>query len=426
MEDEKRKFTISGVVENIDIPDEDNSDEQKKGGFRFKLNKDKINDFLRDYKQNKLNTPMPGQRELDAILRQTGMSQAEFESAFKEVDNFFKKSITPEFIEEIEELSKKSNDLTQKDVDDVFDNLFKELQNQKEDEDDFDEENENIEPVIKDITCSNYEVLFEGDNFGVVRYQRIDNTYEVFKNKYGEGPSFDVSLFAPNIIVSNVIEGLKEIKSFEYIEHNDKFILFKAIPLTENLEPIIVAMFNNDNNFEMVIPEYGNSFDVETGLLYDKQKDKNVYIETPEGPIFTSPYNMEKIKAGLDIAFFEEIRPILSIGDFGRVIPEQTQVGESGMWINFGKIQSNESPMARMFKRDFDIDLDKKIFEFYIKVNGSFSFQVLNKLKEYLKTIDFETNPKIQTYELKASREKLFIEIDLGIFPDHITKWENE
>jgi hypothetical protein len=425
---EDKKFTISGMVENIDIPDnEEEKEEQKTGGFRFKLNKDKINDFLRDYKENKLNTPMPGQRELDAILRQTGMSQEEFEKAFKEVDNFFKNSITPEFIEEIEKLNEKKDNLSQKDVDNVFDNLFKELQNQKQDEDDFDEDEEiELEPAIKDVTCSNYEVFFEGDNFGVVRYQRIDNIYEAFKNKYGEGPSFDVSLFAPNITVSNVIEGLREIKSFEYIEHNDKFVLFKGIPLTENLEPIIVAMFNNDNNFEMVIPEYGNSFDVETGLLYNKEKDKNVYIETPEGPIFTSSYNMDKIKVGLDVAFFEEIRPILSISDFGRVIPESTQVAESGMWINFGKIQSNESPMARMFKRDFDIDLDKKIFEFYIKVNGSFSFQVLNKLKEYLKTIDFESNPKIQTYELKASREKLFIEIDLGALPDHITKWENE
>jgi hypothetical protein len=425
---EDKKFTISGMVENIDIPDdEEEKEEQKTGGFRFKLNKDKINDFLRDYKQNKLNTPMPNQRELDAILRQTGMSQEEFEKAFKEVDNFFKNSITPEFIEEIEKLSEKKDNLSQKDVDNVFDNLFKELQNQKQDEDDFDDEEDiELEPVIKDVTCSNYEVFFEDNNFGVVKYQRVDNIYDAFKRRYGNGPSFEVSLFTPEIVVSNAIEGLREIKFLEYIEHNDKFILFKGIPLTDNLEPIILAMLYNDNKFEMVVPEYGNSFDVETGLLYDKQKDKNVYIETPDGPIFTSPYNMDKIKVGLDVAFFEEIRPILSIADFGRVIPETTQVTESGMWINFGKIQSNESPMARMFKRDFDIDLDKKIFDFYIKVNGSFSFQVLNKLKEYLGTIDFNTNLKIQTYELKAARDKLFIEMDLGMLPNYITKWENE
>jgi len=427
MEDNKGKFTISGMVENIDIPDDEEVEESPKaGGFKFKLNKDKINDFIKDYKNNKLETPMPSQREIDAILRQTGMTADEFEKAFKDINDFFKNNITPNFIKEIENLAKNKDSLSQSDVDNVFDDLFKELQNQKKDEDEFDDEDDEVEPVIKDVIGTNFKILLDGENFGVVKYENINNIYEVFKNKFGEGPSFDVSIFAPNLIVSNVIDGLREIKRLDYIEHTDKFILFKGIPLTEEQEPIVLAMFNNDNSFEMVVPEYGNSFDIETGLLYNKEHDKNVYIETPEGSIFTSPYNLDKIKAGLELAFFENIKPILSISDFGRVIPESGNVEESGMWIKYGKIQSNESPMAKMFKRDFDIDLDKKTFEFYIKVNGSYSFQVLTKLKNYLNTINFNENLKINTYELKASKDKLFIEIDLGTLPDHISKWENE
>jgi len=105
-----KKFEIIGEVDNIDIPDvEDSEDDQSPNmnGFKLKVNKDNINEFIQSIKNNKGKIPKPGKNEMDLIMKQTGMTQEQVNEALNSVTDFFNSAINSTFIQDLESLVSK-------------------------------------------------------------------------------------------------------------------------------------------------------------------------------------------------------------------------------------------------------------------------------------------------------------------------------
>ncbi len=424
------KFVISGMVDNVEIPDtnEESGEDQGKGLFKMNITKKDLPDFLRNMKKGTGKTQISPE-EMDRIAKETGMDKNRINEMIKQIGDMFKNVIDDNFIQKMEKMVEERGDgLSQKDIDKEFNELFSKIKDKREIEDEELEEDIEIESIVDErLSGKNFEVLLDPPTLGVIKHQKTSKIMDLFKASFGDGPVYDVGVFSPNIKISNPIKGVAAISKIEYIEHDEKAIVFRALPQEKNLESFIVAIIINENSFEMLVPEYGNTYDVETGLPYDREKDAALYVNGPKGKVLMSPVDMEKIRAGLELALFEDKRPTLSPGEFGRIIQSKHKATESGRWIKVGRIQSNESLSASIFKRDFDIDNDKTMFDFLVRLPEEYSYKVLDALSDYLATNDLNENGRIQSSELKANGTgELYVDLDLGRLPGNIIKWKDE
>jgi hypothetical protein len=423
-----KRFEIIGEIDNIEIPDEVEQDEPNKSsnsGFRLRVNKDNISEFIKNARGNGDKPPMPSQKEIDALMKSSGMSKEQMDEMIKDIQLFINSTVNEDFLSSLEEIiSDKGSALSQKDIDKEFDKLFASLSELEDIEDD------EIEVEFEEeLSTLNYESLIEGESFGAVLCDRNPDMLSDFKAIYGDKKTYDVGIFTPEIKVSNAILGLSYIKNIELVDStSDMYLIFKGIPLEENLEPLYIALVQLNENFEIVIPEYGNSFNPETGDLFDFNKDPEKFITTPKGRFLMRPADMKKIKAGLDLVLFSQKRTVFSISDFGRVIvnPKKPEIASS--FIHIGTIVSNESREAKLFKVDFDLDKEQTSFNFYIKLKKEYSELTAEKIVDYIESVDFNENPKVLGCELKCSQsgKLIYIELDLGDLPDNIDRWSEE
>ena len=426
-----KKFVISGMVDNVEIPETEessNGGRNKEGLFKMNINKDDLPDFLKNVRKGTGKTQI-NREEMDRIMKETGLDEKKVTEMISKVGEMFKEAVDDDFIKKMEKMiSEKGDGLSQREIDSEFDKLFSRMSDRKLKEENLDDDEVEIDPVVDDrLTGKNFEVLLDPPTFGVISHQRASVIMDLFKASFGEGPVYSVGVFSPNIKISNPIKGVSAVSTVEYIEHDDSRIIFKAIPEDPKLEPFIIAIVINENSFEMVVPEYGNTYDIETGFPYNKETDANLYVETPKGRKLMSPVDMAKIRAGLELALFEPKKPTLSPIEFGRIVQVKNTPEESGRWIKAGRIQSNESMSAKIFKRDFDLDESKTAFDFYVRLPKEYSYKVLDALAGYLMTNDFNENGKIQSSELKANGTgDLYVDLDLGALPDNIMKWKDE
>jgi hypothetical protein len=420
-----KRFEIIGEIDNIEIPDEVEQDPKTDSGFRLRVNKDNIKDFIESIKKNNGRPPKPSQKEMNQIMKETNITQQQLDAMLKEISEFFSSAVNPQFIKNLESmLSEKGNSLSQLEIDKEFDRLFNEVSNL----DDEDIEIELDEDIIPDLTTHTYEILEnDGDSYGAVLYERNTNLLSDFKAKYGDHERYDVEIFSPNIKVSNAIEGLSKLKYFDYVESNEKYILFRGIPIDDEYESFFIAVIQLEGEFEIVIPEYGNSFDVETTDAFSKIEHKHLFIDTPMGKILMQPANIDKIRTGIELVLFQNIKPMLSIVDFGTVVLEIKDAETPSEFIHMGKITSNESRKALLFKHDFDLDQNQKEFDFFVRLKGQLSEKTLNNIAFYLSAIDFNASTKIQTHELKCTQSKdIYINIDIDGLPRFIDDWIDE
>jgi hypothetical protein len=423
-----KQFQVIGEVENVDIPEDKEEVEgpHTKGGFKFRVNKENISNFIENLRKNNGRSPMPGKKEIEILSKETGMKIEEIEAMMKDLISFFNNSIDEKFINNLEEIVKeKGEQLNQKDIDAAFDELFKTEKNKKdEDEDLFEDE---IEINERQTNSLKFSTLFDLESFGLVVCNKNKNIWEDFKSVYGEKDIYEVIMFQPTIKVSNAISGLSFIKYLKYVEHTENFILFKGIPVTTTntvLEPIYIAAIQYQNEFEFVIPEFGNSFNVETGDLFDQVSDSDLYVTDRNGNnILIIPADLEKIKVGLNLVLFEDRTPFISVQEFGRVVSTEARPMEDmDNAIYIGNLKSNEGEKSVTFKEDYN--LEEVSFDFYVKLKKEYSEKTLINLSDFLSSIDFNENKKVGTELLKVDRKKrLYIELDLDGLPDNIDRW---
>jgi hypothetical protein len=307
--------------------------------------------------------------------------------------------------------------------------------NSKEDEEkflDYDEEDiigedEDLIPRVNEN--SSYGIIDTPNSFGMIACEPSPYIYENFKSIYGDHEQYNLDIFVPKIDGYNLIKGLSKIEKIEYINHTDKYIIFKAIPKSPTDEGFVLSLIYSDHEFIVVVPEYGNTYDINTGNLLDVIVDADLYKVSNGEPVLKQPLDLKKIRAGLDLVLYENKKPVLSIANFGKVINSPSAQPEKTDMIKIGRIKSNNSAVSNLFKRDFDFDTDQEVFDFYVKLPDEYAVGTLVPLAKYITNIDFNTNKRMQTLELKAvsgSKGYIYVELDLGDFPDNIRKWSKE
>ena len=468
------RFSISGMGENFDIPDDDEispAEERKRKMLKqFGMSDKEIDEAIEAMKDF---NPKETLEQLNAGDRSSIIKQVQ-------EDMNLSKEEAEEFLNGIESMAKsllgkldesfsnnpnsnpfnidKDDYETLDDFDDFDDEDFEEdeeddssqqfplpQQSNEEDESEEDEISDNIENMFDELVGGgtsapsksnkkrrnkiningSFESLTTSAAFGVIPLSKDDRLLEKFQSAYGNGP-YSVSSFSEEIQGYNLNAAFAELSELKYVDSNEKFIIFEGVPKDPTDSGIAVAIILNGDEFEFIIPEYGNPYDKLSGTLLNKERDPHLYrVNEKSGDLeLDKGIDYIKIKTGLDLLTYENKRTILSVKDFGDVIPTLSSFQFPSNRIKIGRIKANDSAAARLFKRDFNLDIDSTIFDFYVRLGYQYPERNLEEVNKYLLGINFNTNIKMQTYELQADFQgNIFIDIDLGALPDNIRKW---
>jgi len=287
----------------------------------------------------------------------------------------------------------------------------------------------NVEKVM-DVPSDSYEyeILTQEDSFGYIKHIPSDELYEKFKNIYGEGP-YNISLFS-TAIGYNLIAALKNVDTFEYLENTKDYLLFKAVSTNAEIEDVILAFIQTEEDeFQMMVPMYGNTYNVETGDSIVKGIDNDMYVEDEDknGVVEVSlknPLDLDRAKTSIELALYEEKNPILSPHEFGKIFVAPAPATFTSNFVKVGRIKANDSKATLMFKDNYDLDERQEMFDFYLKLPEEYSARMLQALQEYFQFIDFNENPKVKSCELYTKGyEALYIELDLGKLPEMARWW---
>lgn len=418
-----KKFIISGAPENEDIIEEKpNRSGTPKG----------IEDLLQKLTRNRSNLSPENQNDSDNLTEALNMfskmivegSDPEFlkemEKHMEDTGNENRKSfaIDPAGLDKVLEYFSNPVNSVAGDFLNMFENISEEIEK---------EEDEYLNP-------SSYQAIANGESFKMIPYKRDPYIYERLQKEYGKEDIFPMEIFdRKNMLGYNLIPGLSEVEYFDYIEHDEKYVILKAIPTDPKMESFIVSVILAPNgSLEMVVPEYGNTYLLLSGEAYDKEIDSHLYneIEDEKGKIelkLKVPVDIDKIKAGLDVLLYEENKPILSPFKFGKIEYEESTAKFSSNHLRIGKIRSNEFKESQEFKDDFGINPDQILFDFYFKLPKEYNGKTLTSLNHFFSNVDLNDNPGIASKELKKDpNDNLYIEIELGDFPEFIEQWKNE
>jgi hypothetical protein len=390
--DKKPKFSALGIPQNIDLPN--NEPQQPKG-------------MAKGQDMNNLLNSLAATGNISAIM-----------------ETLMQNLMQPEVQKEIEQEIKRAQGLPTENPY-AFPLTLPE---------DFDE----VDKLSKDnskVDCMSYNAIINPESFGVVEAELNIMLLSDF-DKVFTPPTpgyYPMSLFSDSngsITGYNLIDDMASIKGLLYLEHNDRYILFEAIPESADKERYILAAIKNRGEFSIIVPSFGNSYNTRDRIMFDKILDAELYELTDAGKVkFKYAYDLNKLKDGLNLLLFSKTIPILSLNQFGKVIraaiDEKRNVSNGEIYI--GKIKSNESKIAVMFKRDFDLREDQTIFDFYVKIKGKYSADAEFLLADLLREVDFNTNQKIQTLEVNADNEgKIYVNLDLGDTPGNLPKYFEE
>lgn len=282
-----------------------------------------------------------------------------------------------------------------------------------ENDDDF------FEDQDEKITSYNFDIIADNESFGAIVYIPSDNLYDEFKDIYGESP------YSLNTFIAskgyNLIPAFSTMDTLRYVGNNEKYILFVAQSNDESIEDFVVAAIKSSEEvFDFVVPEYGNTFNIETGNAINKVLDTEMYKEVKDskGNIsleLTHPLDVDRVKSSLDLLLYEDKEPLLSVHDFGEIFASPTPSVFNSDFIRVGRIRCNNNKETNLFKMHCDLDEDREFFDFYIRLSDEYPVRTLDALQKYFEHIDFNTNTKIAKSELKAKNyESVYIDLDLG------------
>jgi ribosomal protein L7/L12 len=436
---DEKKFKISGTPENTRIQDDEDNKEKRRetpeNSFKLRLTHDDIMNIMNDINGNKV-------KALEELRKGFDVPEKDIKQLADSMKEYFLKNVNPDILSEIKKSKEKGNDVTEDQINELMLDIFGKPNSkgevdvskmleamakgiEHEEEDDEEEEEEDIE--LDENLAMDVSTLLDPDSFKVVLFEPNRNLLEEFQTEFGMGPDYKISLFT-EIKGFNLIEGLTEIESISFIEGNENYLLFRGKSKNQGDEDIIMGFIQDRGDFMLIIPSFGNTYDLESGLLLNPRKHPLLYTEDKSGNMkLTDPVDMKKIHTGIGNVLYEYKKPVLSVQQFGKVLTSKTTVTRGGNALIIGTILSSESPMSLTFKKDFSLPLEAKVFNFFIKFNRQYSKAELSELAEYLFTVDFTKNEYIQTIELKADSDgDIFIEMDLGDLPGKIIKWLKE
>lgn len=292
-------------------------------------------------------------------------------------------------------------------------------------------EQEEVDPFTepdKKITSYDFDIIGTNESFGVIKHIITANIHEEFKDIYGEGP-YALSTFIATKGY-NIIPAFLTMDTLEFIGYSSKYILFIAKSNDDDVEEFVVAAVKTgDGIFDFIVPEFGNSYNIETGEAISKTLNVDMYneLEDKQGNITLElkyPIDLDRIKGGLDLLLYEEKTPLLALKDFGKVFEAPVPSIMTSDFVRIGRIRSYKSEEVNTFKMQCDLDEDMEFFDFYIQLGEQYPARTIDAIRKYLERIDFDNNPKICNSEVYAKNyNSVYIKLDLGYLEGFARHW---
>ena len=270
--------------------------------------------------------------------------------------------------------------------------------------------------------------LLNPDNVYNIPCKSDPELYHKFVEKYGDtNISFDA--FPPSVKLTDLtgVFPVGSIQKLTVIDYSDKFVLLSCE--SENPAEVIayIAAYETPNgDIDLYVPIYGNPFKTDEGTLYSRSDHnaKNLFDKSLNFKFI----DIDKIETGLDMALVPVKNPLITPNKFGTFKKRICSVPkEGGNAVRIGVLQSNENADAKMFKRDFDFPADKLKFDFYLHFNASFSYSDLLVIASVLlNEIEYKNTVLFDECELKANKDCLYIDVDVGKLGERISYWVDD
>lgn len=263
--------------------------------------------------------------------------------------------------------------------------------------------------------------LLNPENFAKIPCKIDHDLHIKFVKKYGLD-EFEMNKFDPNMNCHcKDTELFQKFKTVKVVDYNEKFILLYGQTENKNEQGAYFAVIENGNDeFEIVFPEYGNTYNSETESFYDITKTPEAFDNKNTFVLF----DLAKIKAGLDFLLVPIKYPFTSPLDFGKIIQISSNASDSyTRWIRIGLIDSNESTESKIFKKDFDLDTEKTKFDFYFLLPNDVHSTVIDELVAVFKEIDLNSCMLMQNSELKVKNDKIYVDLDLNELTKYLPDW---
>lgn len=254
-----------------------------------------------------------------------------------------------------------------------------------------------------------------------------------FESKFGT----DITLSKLDSVPEYIVAGddaddgyMGYLKNFKPIDYQDKYVLLygepnKDIVTSKYSFGAFVAMIENpDGEFAMVLPEYGNTYDSDTKMIYTAEEPDDLFDDNGN----FMAVDIDKIEAGLNMVLYYPKDVLVSPLKFGTFtyreagIPEDVKAVDR---VKIGVLTDNGSTEASLFKKDFDLDPNKTVFDFYLKFSRNMTAEEANAINKMF--AEDTTNSAILTdSELKADGDDLYITFDTDSFAGLLDKWLRE
>jgi len=264
--------------------------------------------------------------------------------------------------------------------------------------------------------------LFNPENFESVRAKSDYNLYENFKDKYGES-GWTLSNMPEVLVYSEDNVPIGDVDELQLIDYTDLYILMYAEAKDKSNQGFFVAIIENPDTdeFEIVVPEFGNSYS-EEGRLFNIDTDPEMFDNNDKFKLT----NLDKVRAGLDFMLTPARKCLISIEKFGKVVPGLDVSNKTSRWLRVGKIVSNESLDAKLFKRDADLNEFETSFDLYFKLPEEISPEAKHILTEYISKINFEDTYLVSDCELKYDvlNDRIYIDVNLGEYLEGLAAWK--
>lgn len=285
------------------------------------------------------------------------------------------------------------------------------------------------------ISTDDVSKLLDIENVWAVPCKKDPNLKQNFENAFGKD---DIPLKKfDDIPLCTAVSGdsddgylLGYMSNFKVADYQDKYVLLYGEPNKDIIKDkysfgAFIAMIEDpDGKFSIVLPEYGNTFDINAKMLYAANEPDDLFDD--DGNFMALDIN--KIEAGLNTVLYYPKDVLVSPLKFGTFTYQEEKLPESVKLVDrikIGVLTDNGSADASLFKKDFDLDPNKTVFDFYVKFSSNMTAAEANAINEMF--AKDATNSAIFTdSELKADGDDLYITFDTDSFAGLLDKWLRE
>lgn len=290
-------------------------------------------------------------------------------------------------------------------------------------------------PADGKISTDDVSMLLDINNVWAVPCKKDPNLKQNFENTFGKDNiplnKFDNTMPTYTVSSTDNDDGyLGYLNNFKAVDYQDKYILLYGEPDKDSVTAkysfgAFVAMIEEpDGQFAMVLPEYGNTYDVSTKMIYTAEEPDDLFDDNGN----FMGVDIDKIEAGLNMVLYYPKDVLVSPLKFGTFTYQEAGIPEDVKAVDrvkIGVLTDNGSTEASLFKKDFDLDPNKTVFDFYLKFSRNMTAEEANAINKMF--AEDMTNSAIFTdSELKADGDDLYITFDTDSFAGLLDKWLRE